>query len=190
MPYTLTELAGDVRAILSQSEASACSDDLCKLVSKALNDPEFTSTHLTDRRDGEGPREVLFEDDELGFCICGHVYGDQAIGKPHDHGSSWALYGQAEGTTEMTDWKIVRKGDGDDPSIVEPNKVYTFDSDEFGRRGTFRQCPFAETYRADQTRQNRRCKPRSYEALKDCCPFLILMARSIGRRWPVTVNIT
>ncbi|HIC29969.1 MAG TPA: hypothetical protein EYM71_02835 [Rhodospirillales bacterium] len=125
MPYTLTELAGDVRAILSQSEASACSDDLCKLVSKALNDPEFTSTHLTDRRDGEGPREVLFEDDELGFCICGHVYGDQAIGKPHDHGSSWALYGQAEGTTEMTDWKIVRKGDGDDPSIVEPNKTYT-----------------------------------------------------------------
>ena len=33
-----------------------------------------------------------------------------AHGEPHDHGSSWAIYGLAEGDTEMTDWKVVRKG--------------------------------------------------------------------------------
>ena len=26
------------------------------------------------------------------------------IGKPHDHGSSWAVYGQATGITNMTVW--------------------------------------------------------------------------------------
>ncbi len=125
MPYTLSDLVEDVRACLSQREASECSDDLCNSVSKALLDQEFIATHLTDRGDGDGPREILFEDDELGFCICGHVYGDQAIGQPHDHGPSWAIYGQAEGTTEMTDWKIIKSGAGEEASTVEPNKTYT-----------------------------------------------------------------
>lgn len=125
MTYRLSEFAGDVRALLSQSEATKCAEELCKLVSKALNDPEFISVHLADRVAREKPREVLYEDDELGFCICGHVYANQAIGKPHDHGSSWALYGQAEGTTEMTDWNIVKAGKDDEPSIVEPDKTYT-----------------------------------------------------------------
>ena len=59
------------------------------------------------------------------FCICGHVYMKPAHGEPHDHGSSWAIYGLAEGDTEMTDWKVVRKGDGTNPILVEPEKVYT-----------------------------------------------------------------
>jgi len=128
MSYTLLELAGDIRAILNRSEASECSGDLCALVSKALTDCDFISTHLMARRAGAGPREILFEDDKLGFCICGHVYDDQAIGQPHDHGSSWALYGQAEGSTEMTDWKVVEKGRGDEPSMVEPTRTYIMKS--------------------------------------------------------------
>jgi hypothetical protein len=68
---------------------------------------------------------VLYEDPELGFCICGHVYDGPAHGKPHDHGESWAIYGQAEQTTEMTDWTIVAPGDGDKPTLVEPVRTYT-----------------------------------------------------------------
>jgi hypothetical protein len=70
------------------------------------------------------PREVLYEDPELGFCICGHVYDAPAASSPHDHGSSWAIYGQAEGLTEMTDWKIVERGEGGKPSLVEPARTY------------------------------------------------------------------
>ena len=78
--------------------------------------------HLT--ADQCKPRKVLYEDPELGFCICGHVYEKPAHGAPHDHGPSWAIYGQAIGVTEMTDWKIVKKGTGDEPSLVEPVRVY------------------------------------------------------------------
>jgi len=67
---------------------------------------------------------VLYEDRETGFCVCGHVYEKPAHGEPHDHGSSWAIYGLAEGDTEMTDWKIVRKGDGTNPTLVEPERKY------------------------------------------------------------------
>jgi hypothetical protein len=128
MAYTILELSGDIRAVLNRTEASECYNDLCELVSKALTDQDFISTYLTDRVAGEESREILFEDDKLKFCICGHVYNEQAIGKPHDHGPSWAIYGQAEGTTEMTDWRVVKKGDGHEPSLVEASRTYTMRS--------------------------------------------------------------
>ena len=124
MAYTLSDMTDDIRAELSARPARACADALCAIVSRALNDQAFVRKHLPDRAPGENPREVLFEDPELGFCICGHVYQGAAVTGPHDHGSSWAIYGQAEGITEMTDWKIVGQGSGDAPSLVEPVRTY------------------------------------------------------------------
>jgi hypothetical protein len=124
MAYTLSEMAEDIRAELSARPANECADALCAVVSRALKDREFVETHLPDRAPGGNPREVLFEDPELGFCICGHVYQGAAATGPHDHGSSWAIYGQADGETEMTDWKIVRPGAGETPSLVEPVRTY------------------------------------------------------------------
>jgi hypothetical protein len=124
MAYALTQLAADIRETLKSSTGRAAKDIVCEHVSKALRDPLFLTTHLRDRAPGAHPREVLYEDPELGFCICGHVYSGPANGAPHDHGPSWAIYGQAAGVTEMTDWKIVTKGTGDEPALVEPVRTY------------------------------------------------------------------
>ena len=124
MAYTLTQLAADIRETLKSDSSPAGKDKVCALVSRSLNDKAFVATHLKERAQGANPREVLYEDPELGFCICGHVYNGPANGSPHDHGPSWAIYGQATGVTEMTDWKIVRKGEGDQPILVEPVKTY------------------------------------------------------------------
>ena len=81
--------------------------------------------HLHGSRPGEHPREVLYEDDETGFCICGHVYDGEAIGEPHDHGSQLGdLWPGRTGETEMTDWKIVERGNGDKPHLVEAVRTY------------------------------------------------------------------
>jgi hypothetical protein len=124
MTYTLTQLAADIRETLGAGNDAAAKEKVCGYVSKALTDKAFISTHLKDRAKGTNPREVLYEDPDLGFCICGHVYDGPANGQPHDHGPSWAIYGQATGITEMTDWRIVEKGMGDKPSLVEPVKTY------------------------------------------------------------------
>jgi hypothetical protein len=52
------------------------------------------------------------------------VYDNASNGTPHDHGPSWAIYGVATGDTEMTDWRIVKRGEGDAPNLVEPVKSY------------------------------------------------------------------
>jgi hypothetical protein len=124
MPYSLSELADDVRSLLNAAAVSDCSNEICSILRKALADKSFTSVHLPERGADEHPREILYEDAELGFCICGHVYAGEAIGQPHDHGPSWAIYGQASGTTEMTDWEVVDPGSGDSPSLVRPRNTY------------------------------------------------------------------
>lgn len=123
--YTLEALADDIRVTLKATPGKAGLDKVCKFVSRALLEEAFIAEHLKERAPGEHPREVLYEDDETGFCICGHVYDGEAMGEPHDHGSSWAIYGQAVGQTDMTDWKIVERGDGDKPHLVEAVKTYT-----------------------------------------------------------------
>lgn len=124
MGYSLAELAADIHRELAKDSGSAGKAAVCGLVARALKDEGFVAAHLQDRPAGGDPREVLYEDPQLGFCICGHVYPNKAIGSPHDHGSSWAIYGQAAGVTEMTEWKIVEKGENGGPTRVEPVETY------------------------------------------------------------------
>ena len=122
MTTTLEKFGADIRAALKADSGTAGKQAICALVAKVLRDEEFVATHLTPQQCK--PRKVLYEDPELGFCICGHVYEKPAHGEPQDHGPSWAIYGLAVGDTEMTDWNIVKKGDGESPSLVTPAKVY------------------------------------------------------------------
>jgi hypothetical protein len=122
MAYTLEQLSTDIRQALKADSGTAGKEAVCGLVSKVLLDEEFVARHLTVEQCR--PRKVLFEDPELGFCICGHVYENAAHGAPHDHGSSWAVYGLATGDTEMTDWRIVKKGEDNAPTLVESVKTY------------------------------------------------------------------
>jgi hypothetical protein len=124
MPYTLTQLAADIRETLAGGADRSAKEKVGAFVTRALNDETFLAAHLKDRATGADPREVLYEDPDLGFCICGHVYARPAHGMPHDHGPSWAIYGQAAGVTEMTDWRIVRPGSGADPTLVAPERTY------------------------------------------------------------------
>jgi hypothetical protein len=122
MSYTLEQLSADIRAALKADAGLAGKRAVCKLVTKVLLDREFIAEHLTAEQCR--PRKVLYEDAELGFCVCGHVYDNATNGTPHDHGSSWAIYGVATGDTEMTDWRIVKRGGGDAAILVEPDKTY------------------------------------------------------------------
>jgi len=121
MPYTLEQLSDDIRKQLKADSGPAGKEAVASLVSKVLRDEEFVAKHLTAEQCR--PRKVLYEDPELGFCICGHVYETAANGAPHDHGSSWAIYGVAKGDTEMTDWRIVGKADNG-ASLVEKATTY------------------------------------------------------------------
>lgn len=123
MPYSLEQFSADIRSELSADSGVDGQTRILPSVTKALLDDSFVEKYL--QASDCKPRKVLYEDVELGFCICGHVY-EEGMDKvwPHDHGSSWAVYGLAAGDTEMTDWKIVKVGDDTSATLVEPTRKY------------------------------------------------------------------
>lgn len=122
MGYTLEQFAADCHDVLKKDDGPAGREQVRQLVEKALKDEDFIATHLP--ADCEQERRVLYEDPDLKFCICAHVYQGPKDGSPHDHGPTWAIYGQAVGETEMTDWKIVSPAHGDEPAVVEKVRSY------------------------------------------------------------------
>ena len=101
MRRDLEQFSAACHAILKQDPGVEGRKKVCALVQDVLKDDDFIKTYLTD----EVPeRKVLYEDPELGFCILGHVYHGAKDSNPHDHGPSWAIYGQAFGETVMTDY--------------------------------------------------------------------------------------
>lgn len=92
------------------------------LVKQALADPAFVATHIPE---GTPERLVLHEDTDLGFTILAHAYTGAKTSGPHDHGPSWAIYGQAAGETIMTDWDcLARPADGK-PGRAVATRAYT-----------------------------------------------------------------
>jgi len=122
MPYTLDEMARDCRDALVADAGPDGREQVRQIVQRALTDKDFVAPHLGDDADQE--RTILYEDPDLGFCICAHVYDGPRQGKPHDHGPTWAIYGQAVGETEMTDWRMVSPPAGDTPGKVEMTRTY------------------------------------------------------------------
>ena len=122
MAYTLEALAADCRDALNQNSEKEGRAKVRDLISKACSDDDFVNTHLG--ADDAPERQVIYEDPDLKFCILAHVYRGAKHSNPHDHGPSWAIYGQAAGETEMTDWKVLKRPEGDNPGLVEPARTY------------------------------------------------------------------
>jgi hypothetical protein len=102
MAYTLEQFSADCHRVLVADPGPEGRKKVCALVKQACTDPEFVGKHLPE----SGPeRKILYEDPELGFCILGHVYQGAKESAPHDHGPTWAIYGQAFGETIMTDYQ-------------------------------------------------------------------------------------
>src|SRR5215204_1973105 len=122
MSYTLDRFSADCRAALLQNPGPAGRELVRQYTERACSDPEFVARYLgPDARD---ERKILYEDPDLRFCILAHVYRGAKSSAPHDHGPSWAVYGQAAGVTEMSDWRLVAKPANGKPGKVEKVRTY------------------------------------------------------------------
>ena len=121
MGYTLEQFSAECHRLLKNDPGVEGRKKVCALVQDVLKDEAFVTAHLAD---DVPERKVLYEDPELGFCILGHVHHDARGSNPHDHGPSWAIYGQAKGETIMTDYfPVARPGEGK-PGKARPIRDY------------------------------------------------------------------
>jgi predicted metal-dependent enzyme (double-stranded beta helix superfamily) len=115
MERTLNQFSAELHQILAADPGPAGRKKVCKVVQEMCRDDGFVKKYLPDNAP---ERNILYEDPELGFCILAHVYHGAKESKPHDHGPTWAIYGQADGETIMSDWELLSP-----PNDGQPGKV-------------------------------------------------------------------
>lgn len=115
MAMTLDDFVARCRDALKTHPGREGREQVCALVRQALQDPGFVAANIPE---GTPERHVLYEDPELGFTVLAHAYEGAKNSKPHDHGPSWAIYGQASGETIMTDWECLAR-----PTDAAPGKA-------------------------------------------------------------------
>jgi hypothetical protein len=121
MADKVAEFGAACQKALKARPGPAGREEVCRLLEGLLTDREFIESHVGA---GVGTRHVLYQDPELGFCVLAHAYEGASESQPHDHGPSWAIYGQASGETEMTEWEKVEAASGDQPGKVRRAKSY------------------------------------------------------------------
>lgn len=107
MSMTLDALASECKRILTVENTPGGRKRVAGLLSQALRDPAFVREQFASP---VGERKVAYQDPDLGFCILVHEYRHAREGKPHDHGEWWAIYGQAEGESVMSEFEVVAPG--------------------------------------------------------------------------------
>ena len=111
MAYNLDQFIADCRSSLARDPGPAGREEVRSNLERLLGNPEFIAAYCGD----DQPRglKVLYEDPKFGFQVLAHINDKARISPPHDHGASWAIYGQATKYTDMTVWQ--REDDGADP---------------------------------------------------------------------------
>jgi len=130
MSYDLEQFITEVRATLRRGSGAAELEDVRQRLAKLLSNAAFVAR--TCGAGAEGGLHRLHVDGELGFEVLAHVNEKARKSPPHDHGKSWAIYGQAIGYTDMTEYRRVDDGSDPEQARLEQTRRYRLNPGEVG----------------------------------------------------------
>jgi predicted metal-dependent enzyme (double-stranded beta helix superfamily) len=123
MGYSLDNFCADTRAILQEHDDHDGRDQVRRKLEQLLRDPDFCAKYVGAENDA-GVQQI-YEDPDLGFCVLAYNMAAPRTSPPHDHGNSWAVYGQAVGYTDMTLWSA-------EDEEVKPVRTFRLDPGHAG----------------------------------------------------------
>jgi hypothetical protein len=122
MSYDLDAFVSDCRSILKRDPGPKGREEVRLSLERLLANKDFVEEYCGE----QVPRglKVLYEDSELGFQVLAHINDKARVSPPHDHGASWAIYGQATHYTDMIEWQREDDGPSPDAAKLKPDKKY------------------------------------------------------------------
>ena len=133
MPYTLEQFCEDARAAMKADPGEGGREKIRVYLQKLLGEKDFVAKYCSpDHKPGN---TLLYRDPELDFNVLAHCFRGGTKSPPHDHGTSWAIYGQALGHTNVEVWrrKDGAKGDKQDgPADLEKIDSYELNPGDAG----------------------------------------------------------
>lgn len=130
MGYTLDAFAADCHRLLKEDPGPAGRAKVRDHLSRLLMEDDFVEEYCGP--EASGGANLLYDNPELGFQILAHIMDTEHAGGVHDHGSSWAIYGQAVKHTDMTEWKRLDDGSEDGKATVEMDRSYRLERGDAG----------------------------------------------------------
>ncbi len=122
MSYTLEIFCADCRNIIKADPSPSKSlPEISERLSRLLQNSDFVAATFDESM--PAGKRVLHHDPETGFYVMAHVQPAGKGGSPHNHGASWAIYGNAQGYTDMTEWRRVNP-DSEDHAVLQAADEY------------------------------------------------------------------
>jgi predicted metal-dependent enzyme (double-stranded beta helix superfamily) len=132
MAYSLQQFCADSRAILTSNGLDKALPQVADKLKRLLVDADFVAQTFDD--DMPPGKRVLHHDKETGMYVLAHVQQAGKGGTPHSHGASWAIYGNVQGNTDMTEWRRVN-AESEDHAVLELAGKYTVGPGQTGAYG-------------------------------------------------------
>ena len=130
MSYTLRKFSEDCHLILKVDPGPVGREKVGQLLETLLMKDKFISNYCGP--DAKNGSNLLYEDPGLGFQILSHVMVKNHAGGVHDHGASWAIYGQAVKHTDMTEWQRTDDGSVDGKATLKKALEYRLERGQVG----------------------------------------------------------
>jgi predicted metal-dependent enzyme (double-stranded beta helix superfamily) len=127
--YSFDAFLADCKADVKDGEAGR--ERIRRNVERLLSQPDFVAAHFGP--DAEPGVRPIYTDPETGFQVLAHVYNEGKQSPPHDHGASWAVYGQAVAHTDMQLWQRTDDGNEASHAEVEVEDAYRLDPPKAGK---------------------------------------------------------
>lgn len=133
MTYDFEAFCADCRDAYDAETNEADIEDIRANLERLLQtNTEFVEQHCGENAEN-GVHEI-YRDADKGFIVYAHIFPKGRTSPPHDHGASWAVYGQTSKFTEMTEWR--RLDDGSEPGYAEIERTGSYRLDP-GMAGKF-----------------------------------------------------
>ena len=125
MAYELADLCAHANKALTTQTLHAALDEIAERLRALLANPDFVAQTFDD----ETPigKRTLYHDAQTDFYVFAHVQAPGKTGAPHSHGASWAIYGNASGCTEMTEYRRVNDP-SEEASMLEKSDFYRLEA--------------------------------------------------------------
>ena len=103
MGYTLEQFCTESREVMKKQRGDDGREIVRRKLEQLLADKAFIAEYCApDKPKGT---TLLYRDPELDFNVLCHRFNGGSESPPHNHGSSWAIYGQAGGETDVIVWR-------------------------------------------------------------------------------------
>ena len=130
MTYELEDFCRDCHQTLARGAGPEALEAVRQSLARLLANGAFVER--TCGPEAQQGLHLLYEDGELGFQVLAHVNEKPRVSPPHNHGESWAVYGQAIGHTDMTEFRRVDDGADAAHAKLEVTRKYRLNPGEVG----------------------------------------------------------